>query len=923
MNQKTLQNFLFDDQQDQDQNKNRRQLTKGTKNKTETNKQRQQRNTNKKQNSNDQIDDDDFNWDQEEQNQSQYQSQSQNQQQDQDYDEQDQQQDQDYDGQDQQQQGQQQQRQQDQQQQQQGQQQQDQQQQRQQTQQQKEQTNILKNILKKQLKNRKRLRKPYRKQVLKYLSTPLLDVMVGKEEDNQYETLQVENEEDITDTGEFGNILLELYNDDILEKLVYNFVKKNSNETIQRIINDPTLKKRIEYFKYDELRQSIKIKQAFIQKSKQRSDNWASRTLANQKKPEIQRQQNERDKLQKQYNNFLKQNNEYKNYVKLKEEQQKRLRSQAKDKKKEMKQIDYDKLLPLSDTAKEFLKKVDNDLDAYEILVNIQATKSSPIDAISKIDERLEIYRKFTYIIYLYLSDDVETENEKQYWNDQNYILQNLKYTDVFNENSDNAYNVFKKLFFDNVEQTFKPPKKITDEMREYIGDTNGLEDELYEVINFCPKNLRKKLDKNTETYKCVKDKRIRQEGSATRKKCARRGGKGGIPTKRLTDADLKRMGVAAEAARNLCLTEDEIKEAKTLMKKNNIVILEKFFQNIRKEHGQGFHPTKEKKVESGEKKKRGRKKNIQSGDTQQSTYKTGGRCKSRQVSEKEYNRLKQKYGDKFETLIAVKNRGKGSVGYRQNYVKVKNYKGYCLTYEEEEILKGLTGRQYQEKLEQYQEFKIGDDGEEKVRCKPITVSQEEYDRLKAQYPKEFDTKIKVKRGKGNGLKVKTADYNGNGICVTHDERRRLIASNNPDQIKKILQMAKKRSVSQRQQQQQQQQSQSGSTKEKKVGSGEKKKRGRKKKIQSGDDTQQNIKKRQQMRRKINEVKKKIQQQNAKVKQNKLLLQKKRQAQKKQNQLLLKKKRQAQKKQKQIIQLLSDSQYDDKSVLSDVSDVSL
>ena len=106
-------------------------------------------------------------------------------------------------------------------------------------------------------------------------------------------------------------------------------------------------------------------------------------------------------------------------------------------------------------------------------------------------------------------------------------------------------------------------------------------------------------------------------------------------------------------------------------------------------------------------------------------------------------------------------------------------------------------------------------------------------------------------------------------------------------------------------------------TKEKKVGSGEKKKRGRKKKIQSGDDTQQNTKKTQQMRRKINEAMKKIQQQNAKLKQNQLLLQKKIQAQKKQNQ------GQAKKKQKQIIQLLSDSQYDDRSVVSDVSDVSL
>jgi len=478
---------------------------------------------------------------------------------------------------------------------------------------------------------------------------------------------------------------------------------------------------------------------------------------------------------------------------------------------------------------------------------------------------------------------------------------------------------------------------------------------------------------------------------------------------------------------------------------KNNIGALNEFVLSklMTKSEDEVDEDQQQQEEQQNQRQKRKRLSKRQQGTT--------GRCKSRQVSEKEYNRLKQKYGDIFETHIAVKNRGKGAVGYRQNYVKVKNYnnKGYCLTYEEEEILKGLTGRQYQQKLKQYQEFKTVDDGEEKVRCKPITVSQEEYDRLKAQYPKfVFDSKIKVKRGKGNVLKVKTADYNGKGICVTHDERRRLIASKDPDQIKKILQRAKNRTVSQLQQQQQSQsgsvsqrqlqsqsqsqrqlQSQSQSqqqmrrkikemrmkvaqkanqikqvnkklgsekksgsatrkkcarrkgittrvlrkieskslgnvprnlcltedeikeakklkknsvllkkffqdiraehgqgfhpTKEKKVGSGEKKKRLRKKKIQSSDDTQQNRKKTQQMRRKINEAMKKIQQQNAKLKQNQLLLKKKRQAQK-QNQKQAQK-GQAQKKQKQmqIIQLLSDSQYDDKSVLSDVSDVSL
>ena len=793
--------------------------------------------------------------------------------------------------------------------------------------------------------------------------------MVGKEEDNQYETLQVENEEEITDAGQFAERLLELYNDDKLEKLIYNFVKNKSNETIQGIINDPTLKKRIQYLEYDDLRQSIKEDESFIKQSEKRSKKWVERKLATQKKSEIQQRKNEMVKKKDQYSKFQRQNDEYKIYVQKLEDQQKKIREQAKEKKKEIKQIDYNKLLPeLSATAQAFLKEVDNNIDAYKKLVNIQKSKSSIDNQIDKIDERLEIYRKFTYIIYLFIrvNDDTDKQLEElekvqePYWKDQNYMLETLKYTDVFNENSDNAYNVFKKLFVDKVKSN-NPPKVITEEMRQYIGQTDGVEDDLFDVINFCPKELRKKLDKNTGRYTCGKDGRKRQAGSAPRKKCARRGGKGGIPTKRLTAVELESMGVAAKAARNLCLTKDEIKEANNLKKKNNSVILEKFFEDIRAEHGQGFHPTKEKKVGSDENKKRGRKKKIPSGDTQQSTHKTGG--------------------------------------------------------------------------------------EEKVKCKPITVSQEEYDRLKAQYPKDFDTKIKVKRGKGNELKVKTADYNGKGICVTHDERRRLIASKNPDQIEKILQMAKKRSVSQRSQSQRQLQSQSQSqlqlqsqsqsqsqqqmrrkikkmqmkvaqktnqiqqvnkklgsekksgsatrkkcarrggkegiptrvltkiesnslgdvprnlcltddeikeakklkknsvllkkffqdiraehgqgfhpTKQKKVGSGENKKRGRKKKIPSGDDTQQNTKKTQQMRRKINEVLKKIQQQNAKVKQNQSLLQKKRQAQKKQNKGQAQKKQnkgQAQKKQNQIIQLLSDSQYDDKSVVSDVSDVSL
>ena len=280
-----------------------------------------------------------------------------------------------------------------------------------------------------------------------------------------------------------------------------------------------------------------------------------------------------------------------------------------------------------------------------------------------------------------------------------------------------------------------------------------------------------------------------------------------GIKTSQFTERDkwAHRYG-----GNNLCLTKMEKEEAYRLKQSKNYEELRTFFQNIRNMYGDGFNsitPKKKSSVSSTVMKSKKVKTPLLQTKTPVSQTKT--LCKSRQVSADEYNRLKEKYsrkltkeGNIFLDKIAIKEKGKtkhGKGNIKLNYVKVNNFKGMCLTYEEITELSKLNqdSQDYKKKMELYKKYKPV---QTKSGCSPIEVSSKEYSRLLEKYKNNLN-KVEVK-GKKNKNKVKTSDYNRSGICVTYDERLQLIAANknrNNNIYNKIIERARKRTQASKQ----------------------------------------------------------------------------------------------------------------------------
>ena len=222
---------------------------------------------------------------------------------------------------------------------------------------------------------------------------------------------------------------------------------------------------------------------------------------------------------------------------------------------------------------------------------------------------------------------------------------------------------------------------------------------------------------------------------------------------------------------------------------------MKEFFENIKLRHGDGFYLTKQrsssvsgkKNSEEEEVKPRpnGATKHVQRKGLATKT------CPSRKVSSQQYNRLKTLDNFNFHKDFAVKLKGrKVKEGINENTVKVKNYKGLCLTAEEIAKLKKLKGDQLNAQLKKYQKYKA--EQTQTIRCRSIKVSQTKYNQLKTAYPDKFNNKIKVI---GKELNIKTAKYKG--ICVTYDERIRLMDPTiSKKEKEQILENAQRRSSS-------------------------------------------------------------------------------------------------------------------------------